>query len=621
MVKIDFGTHQTITTGIITNNNGTFSITFIVSTQPAGDPFDPTNNNTPIPKYITATGSISPEQHTTQVFNILQRIKRVFPSSGVVGDFVTVEGDGFTKTEGDFAKIFFETTQVFQFNPEQNGFFQKTFQISAATAGTKGITVKNEMGGGYWEIKSTFVFEVKPKFSIKATTPRSGKVGSTITVKGTSFGSFTSNNAVRIDFGTNNTITTATPDSNGFFEITFAVDTQLSGSATITATQRGNILSDIYYIRGNITLINPPNGPIGQIVTLQGTGYGTSGETLKIDFGTQESITTSTITSSNGTFSITFVTNTQKAGARVVTIKGTPSGEEETTIFTITAKIYLVYPASGKYNTPVTVQGSGYEPGNSVDIRFGLDDPGQSIEGNSATTYGTFSGTSYTINEQRAGSTVITANDSISGDPWATTVFDIRPDISGLNPVSGTVGTTITIEGRGYHQEIIAIHFGTHQTITTVPALNVSVRGTFSYNFTVSQQQAGSTVITAIDQTGYYNTTVFVITGKITLISPISGRVGDYITVEGNGYQTGETIRIDFGTHKTITTVVASGNGTFSTSFKVNTQLGGTTQITAYGTGTGSEAKGIFIIISGSVGISPFYAAIRRRQRRRQIKK
>ncbi|MEW6104212.1 MAG: hypothetical protein AB1630_10465, partial [bacterium] len=53
------------------------------------------------------------------------------------------------------------------------------------------------------------------------------------------------------------------------------------------------------------------------------------------------------------------------------------------------------------------------------------------------------------------------------------------------------------------------------------------------------------------------------------------------MTVQGVGFATNSLISIDFGTHLTITTIQSSINGTFSTTFVVNTQPPCTKLITA----------------------------------------
>jgi len=67
----------------------------------------------------------------------------------------------------------------------------------------------------------------------------------------------------------------------------------------------------------------------------------------------------------------------------------------------------------------------------------------------------------------------------------------------------------------------------------------------------------------------------------ITSISPRSGSAGTLVTVEGEYFSPNSLLRIDFGTHPTITATTTSSKGTFSITFTVDTQPGGTTTITA----------------------------------------
>lgn len=92
----------------------------------------------------------------------------------------------------------------------------------------------------------------------------------------------------------------------------------------------------------------------------------------------------------------------------------------------------------------------------------------------------------------------------------------------------------------------------------------------------------------------------------ITLVSPNLGPVGTVVTVSGTGFAGSQTIRLDFGTNKTITTTTSSLTGTFSATFTVDSQPGGTTTITARDQfGDGSYDTDYFIITPTVVSITP----------------
>ncbi|MBU1599941.1 hypothetical protein KKG61_07560, partial [bacterium] len=59
-------------------------------------------------------------------------------------------------------------------------------------------------------------------------------------------------------------------------------------------------------------------------------------------------------------------------------------------------------------------------------------------------------------------------------------------------------------------------------------------------------------------------------------ITPPSGEgpVGTLVYIAGTGASASSLIAIDFGTHRTITTITSNNEGSFSTSFVVDTQAG-----------------------------------------------
>ncbi|MEW6609759.1 MAG: CARDB domain-containing protein, partial [bacterium] len=141
----------------------------------------------------------------------------------------------------------------------------------------------------------------------------------------------------------------------------------------------------------------------------------------------------------------------------------------------------------------------------------------------------------------------------------------------------GNVGEAITLRGSNWPPDkLVSIHFGTHQTIATTIT---STNGTFSITFIVSTQPYGTTIITA---EGCIATAIFFIKPKIA-IKPLSGNIGESITLNGTGFTKEAIISIDFGTSISITTTISSTNGTFSVIFIANLQPQGTTIISARG--------------------------------------
>ncbi|MEK7812821.1 MAG: right-handed parallel beta-helix repeat-containing protein, partial [Candidatus Desantisbacteria bacterium] len=182
----------------------------------------------------------------------------------------------------------------------------------------------------------------------------------------------------------------------------------------------------------------------------------------------------------------------------------------------------------------------------------------------------------------------------------ATTLFLLKgASITLIQPASGIPGTCITIQGTGFDaNKTTCIDFGTQKTITTTFS---SLNGTFSTTFICTTQSYGTTLITAMTPNEQANT-VFLILPCITFLSPTQGPIGTQITLQGAGYMANGIIRIDFGNTLTITTLITSINGTFSSIFIADNQPTGIKTITALGLQGNQLSTTIFNLIAPPTG-------------------
>ncbi|MEK7812520.1 MAG: hypothetical protein AAB296_02080, partial [Candidatus Desantisbacteria bacterium] len=434
--------------------------------------------------------------------------------------------------------------------------------------------------------------------------PASGPVGTIVTLIGKGYYWKTTgdggNNNIEITFGTSamwGPIGDEDVSSNGTFSATFILDTQPGGITVITTNALPNGELDAtttFYITGDITYLAPTSGTIGTTVTVIGTGYWGS-ETVRISFGSVVTITT-TISSTNGTFSTTFTINTQPYSSQIISAYDPTTTNLDTTVFFIHSWITLVTPTTGKVYSYVTVEGMGYSIGQ-VDISFGKV---INITTTTAGINGTFSTSFYIDLPQKSGTTTITSTGT-NGEFDADS-FIIIGGIS-IGPNSGIVGSMVTVGGTGYIPGALTqIDFGTHETITTTIAS--SPDGTFSVTFIIDTQPEGTRWIVASDgNPANTDTLPFIILPNIITMTPLLGVVGTVVTIEGTGYQYG-TVTIHFGTRQTITTVVSSGNGTFSTTFAISPQPTGTKKITAVSLSS-RFASTSFAIYSNIILVTP----------------
>jgi hypothetical protein len=141
--------------------------------------------------------------------------------------------------------------------------------------------------------------------------------------------------------------------------------------------------------------------------------------------------------------------------------------------------------------------------------------------------------------------------------------FIVKGRIYSVLPNRGHAQSNITVKGHGYvAEDYVRIYFVKSESPITEGY--ISKQGTFSFSFNIDElgkQPFGTKTITAkgtiqIEGAVQIDTDIFFIIGRIFKIKPTEGYVGTEVTVEGDGYITKETIIIDFGETKGITTVV-----------------------------------------------------------------
>ncbi|MFH0775873.1 MAG: T9SS type A sorting domain-containing protein [bacterium] len=497
LIAIHFGTTATISTSI-SGVDGIFLATFIVDIKPSGT--------------YTITASDSSGYEVTTGFILLPSVI-LMPTSGYVGANMEVFGSGFDTYRE--VRIDFGTHQTITTTTSSDvGTFSATFKVSAQPPGTKVITIQDTLGN----LATTTFFIIPPNISVS---PSSGLAGIPITVCGSLF---FENSLVAISFGTYLTITTIQTNQSGTFSTTFKVSAQPPGTKVITIQDTlGNLATTTFFIVPSNISVLPSSGFTGTGITVCGSLFFGDREVI-IDFSTNKTITTIQ-SSTNGTFSVTFLVPTQPAGTKVIIATDT-FGNKATTTFFIISQITQFNPSFGLIGTLVTIQGTGFSV-QSVSIHFGTH---QTITTATANANGTFS-TIFKVSAQPPGTKVITIQDTL-GNLATTTFFIILSNIS-VSPSSGLIGTKVTVQSSSFFENsLVSISFGTHPTITTTQSSN---NGTFSATFIADTQTFGTVVITAKDESGNLATASFLLKPKTSLLlAPESSSIASGTTFSIN---------------------------------------------------------------------------------------
>ncbi len=174
-----------------------------------------------------------------------------------------------------------------------------------------------------------------------------------------------------------------------------------------------------------------------------------------------------------------------------------------------------------------------------------------------------------------------------------------------LSPVTGPVGTTVTINGTSFTpNSTYTVKFDT----TTVASSAYDGIGTFVTSFSVPTKARGQYDVTATTIAGDTSNTIkFTITPKVTP-SPLSGYVGDTVTVDGTGFKASSSVTIYFDTTN-VGTATTDANGSFSdATFTVPEGCGGTH--TVKGKDADGESPTVNFTTSPKVTVSPASGAV-----------
>ncbi len=283
------------------------------------------------------------------------------PSSGAVGDTVTVNGTGFKASSS--VTIYFDTTSVGTATTDANGSFNgATFTVPESLRGTHTVKGKDADGDS-----PTVDFTISQKVTI---TPTSGSVGDTVTVNGTGFAASSN---ITIYFDTTNVGTATTNATGSFTNNTFTIPSTSRGSHIIKAQDASSNYATATFAVAHKITITPTNGAPGMTVTVNGSGFGAS-KTVTIKYNAAAVTTTpATInTDATGSFTASFIVPASVAGTYAVEVSdGTYSAS---TNFTITINITLSEITSeaspGHVGMPITISGTGFKPNSQIKITY-----------------------------------------------------------------------------------------------------------------------------------------------------------------------------------------------------------------------------------------------------------
>ena len=243
-----------------------------------------------------------------------------------------------------------------------------------------------------------------------------------------------------------------------------------------------------------------------------------------------------------------------------------------------------VSPTSGKFDTVVYVYGTGFTPGVTYRTYFAYGTTYESVRSGTVAVDGTVS-PSIRVPEVPGGSYTIrveTAYESASG------TFSVLPAVS-LDKTSAAVGDQVTVSGTGFRaSRRVNISFDGSVIETT----STNSIGSFTSTFKVPACYNRTADVEASDG-------AFVASKQLTILasislSPTSGKVGEEITVTGNGFRSNRSITLTVDGAEVDTepeSIRSNSMGCFEASLDIPVSSQGSHSVRAYDGANAAKAS------------------------------
>jgi hypothetical protein len=324
----------------------------------------------------------------------------------------------------------------------------------------------------------------------------------------------------------------------------------------------------------SITGFSPNSGPVGTSVTISGTGF--TGATI-VRFGTTNAATFTV--DSNTQIRATVPAGASSGPISVVTPGGTATSTGSFTVIP-PPSITGFSPASGPDGTVITIYGSGFTWATAVTLN------GTNVAGFTVVTDAQIRAT-----VPGGASSGLISVVTPGGTATSTGIFTVTdppvPSITGFLPVSGGVGTVVTIDGSGFTGAGAVTLNGTNVAGFTV-VTDAQITATVPEGASSGQ----ISVVTPGGTATSSGTFTVIPPPSITGFSPDSGLVGTSVTIDGTGF-TGTTA-VRFGT-----TSVGAGEFTIVTDEQITATVpagAGTAPISVDAPGGTATSAGSFTV-------------------------
>ncbi len=303
-IQVLFDDEQ-VQTGVIADKKGFWQTSFKI---PQGESGEHT---------IDASG-VTAASDVEDLFYIITPGIEINPLSGQVGTMVTVEGNGFAKSETDIRITYDDAVVKTAITANEEGFWRSSFFIPPSTKGVHEVSAFGAVSMP--EDIDIALFTISPSIKLELAEGVLGsavKTGDSFWVSGVGFEE--NESGIQVTFDGTMLTSGIIADAKGSWAIKVAVPLTTQGEHTVNAsgstTKAGDVSGSKLVISAAIQ-INPVTGAAGQEVSVMGTGFG-PGQKVTISFdGNQVGLPTST--DNRGSFSTAFAVPVSTGGMHLI---------------------------------------------------------------------------------------------------------------------------------------------------------------------------------------------------------------------------------------------------------------------------------------------------------------
>jgi len=541
-------------------------------------------------------------------FKITPKLTRS-PASGYEGQTIQVQATGFGASESvDLRWDSSSGTVVARLTTNANGSASGSFKIPENSARGQ----HNLYGIGATSGVSTSVSVEVLALNISVS-PSTGSPRNKVTVSGSGFAP---NETVDVFWdGSSTAAENGKADASGNVSITSSVPLMPTGSHPVKLKGRssGRQGTAQFNVVQSVEL-NPTSGQGGTQVTVKGRGWD-AGATVGIYWnrtGSSSGVRVCNVVASHtGSFTCSFVAPNATperypvvgvSGSRTASATFRVTGGQGASGSTIVAS---VSPESGSPRDYVTVTGTGFKSGETVEVRF---NGSSTVEATGKADSNGRVSIRVRVPLMPNGARPIELRGTSSGSTGVV-LFDVVEQLE-LSPTSGAAGSTFLIKGRGWNaNSTVDIYWNrtgssAGQKICTITASNT---GSFTCEVKVPSNASNGTFPLVGISGDLSASASFRVSGSVsgsetstieTSVSPESGSPRDYVTVTGTGFKSGETVEVRFNGASTVeATGKADSNGRVSIRVRVPLMPNGPRPVELRGTSSGSTGVAQFVVV------------------------